>query len=88
MFTGQSPNFSGHNTILPLPGGRALLIYTNNQRRTETKADGEELVQYSAELIGTFVKFERAASPPPKVPSRSFRQNRRTQRTSVCSIRA
>ena len=57
MFTDQSPNFSGHNTILPLPGGRALLIYTNNQRHPDNKEGFVEGNRYSAELIGTFVTF-------------------------------
>lgn len=54
MFTGQSPNFSGHNTILPLPGGRALLIYTENHRNPDFEKDPK----YSAELIGTFLTLK------------------------------
>ena len=58
MFTGQSPNFSGHNTILPLPGNRALLIYTENHRQSD-RADGSAPNdRYAAELIGTFVTFK------------------------------
>ena len=57
MFTDQSPNFSGHNTILPLPGGRALLIFTHNQKHPDNKDGFVEGNRYSAELIGTFVTF-------------------------------
>ena len=57
MFTDQSPNFSGHNTILPLPGGRALLIYTHNHPHPDNKKDFAGGNRYAAELIGTFVTF-------------------------------
>lgn len=57
MFTGQSPNFSGHNSILPLPGGRALLIYTHNHPHPDNKKDFAGGNRYAAELIGTFVTF-------------------------------
>jgi hypothetical protein len=58
MFTDQSPNFSGHNTILPLPGGRALLIYTHNHPHPDNKKDFAGGNRYAAELIGTFVTFK------------------------------
>jgi hypothetical protein len=58
MSTGQSPNFSGHNTILPLPNGRALLIYTQNHRHPDNKEGCVAGNRYAAELIGTFVTFK------------------------------
>ena len=58
MFTGQSPNFSGHNTILPLPGGRALLIYTHNHPHPDNAKEFANGNRYAAELIGTFVTFK------------------------------
>jgi hypothetical protein len=58
MSTGQSPNFSGHNTILPLPRGRALLIYTHNHRHPDNKEGCVVGNRYAAELIGTFVTFK------------------------------
>ena len=58
MSTGQSPNFSGHNTILPLPNGRALLIYTQNHRHPDNKEGCVVGNRYAAELIGTFVTFK------------------------------
>jgi len=61
MFTGQSPNFSGHNAIVPVGGGRALLIYSHNHRHPDNKdgfADGN---RYAAELLGTFVSFSEDA---------------------------
>ena len=61
MSTDQSPNFSGHNTILPLPGGRALLIYTHNHRHPDNKEGFTVGNRYAAELIGTFVTFKPVA---------------------------
>ena len=57
MFTGQSPNFSGHNAIVPVGGGRALFIYSHNHWHPDNKTDFAEGNRYSAELIGTFVSF-------------------------------
>jgi hypothetical protein len=58
MFTDQSPNFSGHNTVLPLPGGRALFIYTHNHRHPNNQEGFVDGNRYGAELIGTFVTFK------------------------------
>jgi alpha-L-fucosidase len=57
MFTGQSPNFSGHNAIVPVGGGRALLIYSHNHRHPDNKDGFTADNRYGAELIGTFVSF-------------------------------
>jgi hypothetical protein len=57
MFTGQSPNFSGHNAIVPVGGGRALLIYSHNHRHPENAESFADGNRYGAELIGTFVSF-------------------------------
>ena len=57
MFTGQSPNFSGHNAIVPVGGGRALLIYSHNHRHPDNKEGFAEGNRYGSELIGTFVSF-------------------------------
>ncbi|MCX5772611.1 MAG: sialidase family protein [Candidatus Hydrogenedentes bacterium] len=57
MFTGQSPNFSGHNAIVPVGGGRALLIYTHNHSHPDNEEGFREGNRYGAELIGTFVSF-------------------------------
>ncbi len=57
MFTGQSPNFSGHNAIVPVGGGRALLIYAHNHRHPDNKEGFADGSRYASELIGTFVSF-------------------------------
>ena len=57
MSTGQSPNFSGHNAIVPAGPSRALLIYTENHRRPGDKPLAPNAL-YGAELIGTFVTFK------------------------------
>ena len=67
MFTVQSPNFSGHNTILPLPGGRALLIYTQNHPHPDNQEGFVPGNRYSAELIGTFVTVRPASDPVKRV---------------------
>lgn len=64
MSTGQSPNFSGHNTILSLPGGRALLIYTENHPHPDNKPEFAVGNRYAAELIGTFVTFKAEPAGP------------------------
>ena len=58
MFTGQSPNFSGHNTIVSVGPSRALLIYTDNHRHPDDEHGLGTNNLYAAELIGTFVTFE------------------------------
>ena len=35
MSTAQSPNFSGHNAIVPVGDATALLIYTHNHRHPD-----------------------------------------------------
>jgi hypothetical protein len=57
MFTGQAPNFSGHNAIVPVDGSRALLIYTHNHRHSDNEPGFAPKNLYGAELIGTFVTF-------------------------------
>ena len=57
MFTGQSPNFSGHNAIVSVGGGRALLIYSHNHSHPDNKEGPVDNNRYGSELIGTFVSF-------------------------------
>lgn len=61
MFTVQSPNFSGHNAIVPLGGGRALLIYSHNHPHPDNEDGFTAGNRYGAELIGTFVSFTKDA---------------------------
>jgi hypothetical protein len=71
MFTGQSPNFSGHNAIVPVGGGRALLIYSHNHRHPDNKTDFAVGNRYGAELIGTFVSFTEDGPPDPARPAQA-----------------
>lgn len=63
MSTAQSPNFSGHNTLVPVGGGRVLLIYGHNHSHPDNHKDPNKVTapaadnKYGAELIGTFVSF-------------------------------
>lgn len=61
MSTSQSPNFSGHNTIVPVGPSCALLIYTHNHPHPDNEKDDKKN-KYAAEIIGTFVTFQ----PVPK----------------------
>ena len=58
MFTGQSPNFSGHNAIVSVGPSRALLIYTENHPKPDNDPGVASNNKYAAELIGTFVTFK------------------------------
>ena len=58
MFTGQSPNFSGHNAIVSVGDSRALLIYTGNHRHPGAEPGFAPNNLYGAELIGTFVTYK------------------------------
>lgn len=62
MSTGQSPNFSGHNAIVPVSASRALLIYTENHSHPDNshreQGGPAPTNRYGAELIGTFVTFQ------------------------------
>ena len=60
MSTDQSPNFSGHNAVVPAGPSRALLIYTHNHPHPDNKPDCPPDNKYNAELIGTFVTFKPA----------------------------
>ena len=64
--TDQSPNFSGHNAVVPAGPSRALLIYTNNHPHPGNKPDCPPDNKSNAELIGTCVTFTRSAEEPPK----------------------
>lgn len=60
MFTGQAPNFSGHNAVVPVGGGRALLLYSHNHSHPDNKEGFADGNRYASELIGTFVSFSAA----------------------------